>query len=83
MQVPVTLEGVYIAHKSIEYNGQNGKGISHYLALECNNAVGNLLCTKEMFDDLNKGSLEKYKNATFFGVYDTYAKNLTVEGVLG
>lgn len=82
MQVPVTFEGVFLSCQESPYEYQGKKGVSYSVALECDGSVGNIPCSKEFFEELGRGILQKYKKYNFFGTYNTNYKKLITEGAL-
>lgn len=83
MQVPVTFDGVYLSHQASPYEYEGRKGVSYSIALECDGSVGNIPISQELYNELERGILEKYKRYDFFGTFNTNYKRLMTEGVLG
>lgn len=82
MKMNVVSNGILIGAKSKEYTMQNGgKGISYNLALEHCDEVGNVRCSKAVFDAVSAGQFPKYGKLVINAVYDTDYKNLVIESV--
>lgn len=82
MKVNVVFNGILIGAKAKDYTTQGGsRGTSYNLALEHCEEVGNVKCSKAVYDAVAEGRFPKYGNVVLCGVYDTDYKNMVVESV--
>ena len=82
MKVNVKTDGILIGVKAKDYTTQSGgKGTSYSLALEHCDEVGNLKCTKDVFDAISAGQFPKYGKIAICGVYDSDYKNLVIDSI--
>lgn len=82
MKMNVVSSGILIGAKSKEYTMQNGgKGTSYSLALEHCDEVGNVKCSKDVFDAVMAGQFPKYGKVLINAVYDTDYRNMVIESV--
>lgn len=80
MKLRVGFNGILINCKEKPYTMNNGQsGMSYGLALECNDEVGNVKCSKAVYDGVKNGDYAKYSECSFYGTYDTDYKSLIVE----
>lgn len=79
MKVTVYLNGVYISTKRTNgFDKDNRPVINEYVAMECNEEVGNIKCSTGVFNAIKDEP--KYSEMTFQGVLDTWNKDIVISG---
>lgn len=80
MKLNVDFTGILISAGAKDYKMQNGQsGTSYSLGLEHCGEVGNVKCSKQLYDLFQTGQVPKYQDCAFHGVYDTDYRNMTVD----
>lgn len=74
-----TLNCVLVGMKETPYEFNGTKGVRRELSLECDEAVGAVVCDEPTFERAK--AIGKYKTVQLCGEYDTQYKRFMVNGI--
>lgn len=82
MKIETTFNGLLLSRKAKDYDVNGQKGTSYVLGLKVGNDIGELPCTKKVYDMIEEYSIPDFSKVLLYGEYDSNYKRFRLFDII-